>query len=411
MRKIFAFILFAGLCFACGDDDSDDKAPVNNGTEQPDTAKTDTTKTDTTQTDTTSNDTVTPPEVVSDTIALAIAYNGTSVSIEGATDSLDISQSGAHVTITSTASRFMEITLSGSTTNGSLLVYTEKKFGIVLNGVRIENPNGPAINNQCGKALYITLADGTSNTLTDGETYGTAPVNSKGESIDQKGALFSEGQIFFNGNGTLGVNANGKNGIASDDYIVLESGNIGISVASSASNGVKVNDGLTINGGKLKIVVSGDGKRGIKSDSYVNIAGGSTTISTSGDCLVETENGVKDTTSCAGIKCDSTFTMSGGELSITSTGDGGKGINCAQQVIIAGGTLSAITSGSNDIGKPKAVKGDGGIILKGGSFTAKCKKSWACDNGSDSDLPSDHLTIIGTPSQKTIEKRNVIVVF
>ena len=172
-----------------------------------------------------------------------------------------------------------------------------------------------------------------------------------------------------------------------------------------------MNDGLWINDGTLDIKVTGDAGRGIKCDSVVVITGGQTKISTTGDCLIETVDGVRDTTSAACVKCDYQFLMTGGTLTMTSSGDGGKGINCAKDVVVTGGTLSAITTGDNDEGKPKAVKGDGGITVSGGSFTAKVNKSWACDNGTDSEVPTDRVTVVGTPASSSITKKSVVIQF
>ena len=338
---------------------------------------------------------------ISDTIAISITWSGSEVVLSGDSSSI-CSVNGADVTITSTSNRFLLLTLSGTTSDGSLLVYSLKKYGIILNGVNITNQDGPAINNQCDKSLYVTLADGTTNVLTDGVSYAE-------QTYSQKGTFFSEGQIYFDGTGSLTVNGNAKKGIASDDYIIINSGTINVSVDGTGSNGIKVNDGFTINGGTLGIAVKADGARGIKSDARVTISGGETTITTKGGCLIETVDGVVDTTSAAGIKCDSLFLMTAGVLKVTSTGDGGKGINSDEIIQFEGGTLEANTTGSNDEGKPKAIKGDKGIIVSGGSFTATCKKSWALDNGVDSENVSDRITIIGTPTSKTLEKRNVII--
>ena len=345
-----------------------------------------------------------------DTFYVSIAYDGNTATLTGDVDKVTVSRNDADVIITSTISKYLQLTLSGSTTDGSLLVYSRTKYGMVLNGVSINNQRGPAINNQCSKALYLTLADGTVNTLTDGTTYTDAPINSEDKAIDQKATLFSEGQIYFQGTGTLSVNGNAKNGIASDDYIVFEEGTINVSVSSTGTNGIKVNDGLTINGGTLTIGVTAHGARGIKSDSYTTIAGGTTTITTKGDCKIETtDEGVDDTSSAAGIKCDSLFTMSGGELTITSSGDGGKGINCSQNVEVSGGTLTITTTGDNEDGKPKGIKSDTGIIVNGGSVSVKVDKSWACDNGTESEDPADHLTVQGQPKTCTLLKKTVII--
>lgn len=312
-----------------------------------------------------------------DTVFIGIAYEGATATLTGDVEKVTVSRIDADITLTSTTEKYLQLTLSGSTPDGSLLVYSQKAWGLVLNGVSITNPDGSAINNQCSKWLYVTLADSTENTLTDGESYAA-------QAYDQKGTFFSEGQMRFTGTGKLTVNGNAKSGIVSDDYIVIDDGSLVISAKADGGRGIKVNDGLTINGGN-------------------------TTITTTGDCKIETVDGVRDTTSAAGIKTDSLFTMTGGSLTITSKGDGGKGINATDSVVVSGGTLNVTTTGSNDESKPKGVKSDKAIVVSGGSFTVNVKKSWACDNGTESEEPEDHLTIVGTPAVKTLTKRSVVV--
>ena len=328
-----------------------------------------------------------------------IAYNGSSVTVTGDEQGY-VSTSGAHVVVnTETDTDSLLLVLSGSTTDGSLLVNRQKKYGIQLNGVSIHNADGPAINNQCGKSLYLHVASGTVNTLTDGTTYTE-------QTYDQKGALFSEGQVYVMGTGSLSVTGNCKHGFVCDDFIVISDA-VTLNVSSTSGNGIKANDGLWINNGTLDISVTADAARGIRCDSVVVITGGTTTITTSGDCVYDTDE--QDYSSAACIKCDYPFTMTGGTLTLTSTGDGGKGINCAADIVFSGGTLVATTTGDNEEGKPKAVKSDTAIIVSGGSFTATVKKSWACDNGTDSEEPADHLTIVGTPTSQSVTKKSVII--
>ena len=335
-----------------------------------------------------------------------ITYNETSVDVTGDSKGY-VTTNGADVTVNAeNSSDSLLLVLSGSTTDGSLLVYRQQQYGIKLNGVNITNNDGPAINNQCGKWLYLDVADGTTNTLTDGTSYTDIVVN--GTTIDQKGCLFSEGQVYVKGTGELAITGNCKHGFASDDYIVIDD-NVTLNVYSSAGNGIKVNDGLWINNGNIGISVTADAARGIKCDSVVVISGGSTTISTSGDCVYDTE--VQDYSSAACIKCESQFTMTAGTLKLISSGDGGKGINCAADVVFSGGELIAKTTGSNDNGKPKAIKSDTGIIVSGGSFSAYVNKSWACDNGSESEEPADHITVKGSPKTQNITKKTVEITY
>lgn len=338
-----------------------------------------------------------------DTISIGIAWNGAAVTVTG-DDYGFVSARGADVTVNSAANKYLQLSLSGSSADGSLLINSWKKLGLVLNNLSLSNPDGPAINNQCDKSLVVTLPVGTVNMLSDGTSYAE-------QTYDQKGTLFSEGQIYFRGNGALTVNAAAKNGIASDDYIVVEGGSISVNVTATGSNGIKVNDGFTISGGTLAIDVKADGARGIRSEARTTIQGGTTTITTSGDCRIETTDGVVDTTSCAGIKSDSLFTITAGTLVITSSGDGGKGINCSQDVSIQGGTIDITTTGSNNIGKPKGIKSDTAITVSGGSTTVSVSKSWALDNGTDSEDPAARVTVTGSPATCTLAKRQVVIAY
>ena len=315
------------------------------------------------------------PTPEADTLNVAIVYAGTTATATGDVDKVTINKNGADVTVTVATEKYLQLTLSGTSTDGSLLVYSQRAWGLVLNGLQLTNADGSAINNQCSKWLYVTLADGTENTLTDGTAY-------TDQTFDQKGTFFSEGQILLAGTGKLTVNGNAKSGIVSDDYIVIDDGTLAINVTSIGGRGIKVNEGLTINGG-------------------------TTTITTSGACKIETADGVRDTTSAAGIKTDSLFVMTAGTLTITSSGDGGKGINATDSVIVRGGTLNITTTGSNDVGKPKGIKSDKAIVVSGGTTTVKVSKSWACDNGVETEDPTKRLTVEGSPLVKKLEKRTV----
>ena len=377
MKKIILFLMAAVLTIGCQNDDTDFSKYIN-GT-----------------TPTTSNHIVN------------IVYNGTNVTVTGDTKGY-VTTNGADVTVnTGTDTDSLLLVLSGSTTNGSLLVYRESKFGIQLNGVNIHHANGPAINNQCSKSLYLHVADGTTNTLTDGTAYTE-------QEYDQKGALFSEGQMIFLGTGSLSVTGNCKHAIACDDYIIIDE-NVKLQATSSTGNGIKVNDGLWINNGTLDINVTADGARGIRCDNVVEITGGTTTITTSGNCVYDDDAGEYSSAAC--IKCDLDFNMSGGTLTMTSSGDGGKGINSSAKVLFSGGTLSAITTGDNEYGKPKAIKATTGITVSGGSFTAKVDKSWACDSGYGDDTTTDAeklancVTVVGTPKTSNINKKSVVITY
>ncbi len=295
---------------------------------------------------------------------VTIAYDGDNATVSTA-DGVNITKSGGHVTVNSTAKGIKYI-VSGTTSNGSLKLYSDKKYELVLNGADITNPDSSAINLQSKKRAYIVLADGTVNKLTDGTSY----KNTGSE--DMKGTLFAEGKLLFSGSGSLEVYANAKNGIASDDYILIRP-NTNIYVKATASNGIKSNDGIAIRGGVVNIEVSGTAAKGIKTDTEVAITGGRTTIIATGGGEYDTED--QESKACAGIK-DSTFTMAGGQLFIKSTGAGGKGISSNLYTGIADGEIYIITTGkqyssNRDTSSPKGIKCDGDINIDGGSVMVR----------------------------------------
>lgn len=285
---------------------------------------------------------------------VTIAFKGGSATVETSASGITSAIDGAHVTITTTKARVHYI-VSGTTTNGGLKIYSEKKFKLTLNGTSITNPTGAAINNQCGKSMYVVLADGTTNSLTDGTAYQTPA----GE--DEKGTLFSEGQIIFSGSGILNVTGNYRNGIVSDDYIVFRPGNV-INIACNAKNCVKANDGVSIRGGVLNLDATGPGGKGVNSEASVDVSGGRLTAIASGAVLVEGD----DTTGTAALKCDSAFVMTAGEVNLKATSEGGKGLNANGNVVIGGGSLNIEALGGNGLSSAKGLKCDGSADFEGG---------------------------------------------
>lgn len=297
-----------------------------------------------------------------------IVYNGTSASYTGSVSGVTVSISGADVTVTSTT-KGVKYILSGSTTDGSFKMATgddDKKFALELNGVSIKNSDGPAINIQVGKRAYIDVADGTTNTLTDGTSYASSDE-------DQKGTIFSEGELLFSGEGNLRVYGNTKAGIASDDYILIRP-NSNIYVKSTAGNGIKSNDGIFIRGGVINVETSATTAKALSSDGVVQIDGGRTIAITTGGGEWDSDD--QDVSGSAGVKSDSTFTMNGGELYCKSTGKGGKGISSDQQILVNDGTIKIITTGtaytygSYDT-SAKGMKSDGNMVISGGSIAVR----------------------------------------
>ena len=271
---------------------------------------------------------------------------------------VEVTVNGGHVTANHASEKKICYVVSGTTTKGSFTVVGDKKYAVKLNGVSITNPDSAALNLLSGKRAYIILADGTTNTLTDG-TGGS-----------QKGALYCKGKLLFNGSGQLSVTGNTNNGIHSADYIVFRKGNK-VYVKSIANHGIKANDGIFINGGILNVEVSVAASKGINCESHIIVNGGRTTVLTTGNGMYDTED--QEAKGAAGIKADSTFTINAGELRLKSTGNGGKGINVDMEANFNGGSVMIVTtggqfSGSGDTSSPKGIKVDGDLTITGGKI-------------------------------------------
>ena len=322
-----------------------------------------------------------------------INFAGETVEINGSVPGVSVQTEGAHVTMMNMSGP-VKFVVSGTTENGSLKFYGDKRFQILLNGATIINPTGAAINNQGSKSLYVVLADGTVNNLQDGPDYTMV------DEEDQKAALFSEGQIIFSGKGTLNVTALGRGGIRSDDYIRVRPG-VKVNVYSSALDGLRANDGIILDGGAINIETTGAGAKGMRSGGLMQVNGGRLIAISNGDTRVTNEEGIIDTTACAALYCDTLVTVNAGILRLKATGDGGKGINAKHNVMVNGGSVEAVAAGTREMKKPRGVKVDGNFAISGGYFYTYSRRS-------------DPMDVTGTttvaPGYKTYDKKPKVLI-
>lgn len=301
------------------------------------------------------------------TVTIVFSTSG-SATVTGAEGNVSATVSGNDVTIRNAGDEKVLYALSGTTSDGFLKIYSGKMQGIQLNSVSITNTRGAAINVQGlestpAKGKRVDLILSGSSTLADGATYSLTPSTE-----DEKAALFSEGQIVFSGSGTLTVNATGKAGITSDDWVQFLSGAT-VKVTSSAGHGVRGKDYILVSGGTIDVNVSAGGKKGFSSDSLVRFDGGATTIKVTGSTVVTTTDGVADTSGTAGVKADQLFEMNAGTLTITNSGTGGKGISGDGNGYFRGGTVNVTVTGNN-FGTSSSGGGGGGHGPWGGGSSS-----------------------------------------
>jgi len=320
--------------------------------------------------------------------AVIVTFDGTMAIVENPFENsgVTVEVSKGDVVVTATVTDLeVNYVLSGVTTTGSFKLYSDYKFGLILNGVSIGNADGPAINIQSGKKASVTIVDGTNNQLIDGTSYDTSDE-------DQKGTFFSEGQLVFDGNGNLSVSANYKHAIVSDDYIALKNGNI--TIVTAVSDGVHANDYVEMEGGTLTITSSGDGVD--VEEGYVAISGGNLTITSVDDGLTASYDGTD-------VSIIPYVEITGGDISIKTTGDKSCAIKSEGDVTINSSGLIALTPSGK---ASKGIKTTGDFTLKTGEVEIACTGNSYYDT-SDADIAS--AAGVKTDGNLTIDNGSLII--
>ena len=117
------------------------------------------------------------------------------------------------------------------------------KIQLVLDNANINSNTSAAIYVCEADKVFITLAPGSENTLSNGGEYTAIDDNN----IDA--VIFSKDDLTLNGSGSLTINASAGHGIVSKDDLVITSGTYTINSAShglSASSACKASSPVAI---------------------------------------------------------------------------------------------------------------------------------------------------------------------
>ncbi len=285
--------------------------------------------------------------------------------------------------------------LSGECDNGRVIVRSNEKVSLVLDGLELSSGSGSPIECVGDGELFISLSENAKNGLFSGDAAGICSssditINGSGElRIDAGGrsAVKSDGAVRLCG-GEIFVTSEGD-GIVSDRYVVAAAGNIGI---SSGGDGIKVtytgsdNAGyVSVTDGRLDITSATDG---LQAENAVFISGGELELRSGGGSSAVmfsdlggrylrgthggyTAGGNKDfdfgdlasgdgskVSSKKGIRSGGFVMINGGEAVISSADDS---IYARSVIRLDGGRLSLF---SGDDG----LHSDNGIIISGGEL-------------------------------------------
>ena len=216
--------------------------------------------------------------------------------ITGETDGVAIN--GQTVTITEEGT----YVFSGTLSEGQIVVDADDaKVQIVLDNVDITCASSAAVYVKSAEKVFVTLAEGSQNTLRNTDEYVAIDDNN----IDA--VIFSKSDLTLNGTGSLTIVSAEGHGIVSKDDLKITGGTYDITAAGHALSG---KDSVRIADGTFVLTAGKDGIHAENADDeekgYIYIADGDFTITSDGDGMdasniVQIEDGTFDITAGGGV--------------------------------------------------------------------------------------------------------------
>ena len=204
---------------------------------------------------------------------MSVTLNGTSAS--SSSDSVGISDGTTTITEEGT------YLISGTLSDGMIIVNAPDtaKVRLIFDRVEINSETSAPLYILEGDKVFLTLAEGSENTLSNSGTY-TAIDDSNIDSV-----IYSKQDLTLNGTGSLTISSPGGHGIVSNDDLVITDGTYNI---TAASHGLKANDSIRVTGDSQLTVTAG--KDGIHAENdedtslgFVYISDGTIAIEAEGD--------------------------------------------------------------------------------------------------------------------------------
>ena len=292
----------------------------------------------------------------------------TASKIELSVSSASISGDGVTVSgSTVTISKAGTYVISGQSDGVQIKVEADKSADVhlVLKGATMTNTNA-AISATSAGHVYLTLAEGTTNSLSDSSSNSDEKANA---------ALFSKVDLTINGSGTLTVDGKKNNGIKANDTLHITGGTYNITSVGDAFN---VNDELNVTGATMTIDAKEDGVKVDNDDDMtvgnmylanntITVTAGDDGIHASGNLVIDSGTyTVKNATE--GIEGKS-ITINGGDINVYSTDDG---VNAANKNAQQSDIYFTMTGGNLTVevgqGDTDPVDSNGNITVTGGTI-------------------------------------------
>lgn len=300
--------------------------------------------------------------------ATKVTLSGANATIDGSgatakTGTLSITRGGTYI-------------LTGNYEGQVLINAGEETVHLVLDNVTIQDTSSAAIYVQQAEKVITTLADQSTNTLSDGTDYSYASA----DETEPDAAFFSKDDLTINGSGSLEVTGNYSNGIRSKDSLVITDGQVNVTAKNNALKGkdsvsiaggtftltttegdaIQANNStdstkgwVAIDGGTFKIKAGNDG---IQAETNLSVATAKMTITTAEGY---SDQSIDTTQSYKGLKAGGNIVIDNGTYTINAADDA---LHANGAVTINDGTLN-LSSGDD------GVHADTDLLINQGTIT------------------------------------------
>lgn len=304
--------------------------------------------------------------------AVTITLNGTSA--QASSDAVNVN--GGTITIT-TAGTYL---LSGTLNDGTIIVNASKddKIQLVLDGVTIHSQTFAAIYVAQADKVFVTLAEDSVNTLTNGSGFQNIDDNN----VD--GVIFSKDDLTLNGAGSLTITSPDANGIVGKDEVTITGGTYDITAANHA---IQAKDSIAVSDGSFTLTAGEDGLHAENDDDEtlgnIYIAGGTFVISVGDDAihantLLQIDGGTLTIDGAEGLEA-TCVRINDGCISISATDDG---VNAAHKSSVytptfemSGGSLTVVMGPGDTDG----IDSNGNIVINGGTINVTANSAFDYD--------------------------------
>lgn len=249
--------------------------------------------------------------------------------------------------------------VSGTLDDGSIVVNApDSEVTLVLDGADIACSDGSPLYVYKSERTTLYLAEGSVNSLSDGESYGFGDEFSSSADEEPNACLYSKSDLRIGGSGGLEVNAAFKNGITSKGGLLIAGAAITV---TAKNNGINGKDHCKIKQAAVTVESAGDAIRSTN-DSDENA--GYITVADSDLTLVSGEDGIQAETSLTidGGSCN--ITAGGGSKGTISADASAKGLKAGKSLTVLGGKYKLDCCDD-------ALHSNGSVLISGGEFDIK----------------------------------------